>query len=400
MGCPWIYYWYTHSFIIKCPKGRFERICSNGFLIEEEAMEKYAYMEKYGYEQLIYLHDRNSGLKGVICIHNTTLGPALGGTRLWEYECEDDAVLDVMRLARGMTKKAACAGLNLGGGKAVLIGNSKKMKVDTIKREAFWRAFGRYVNSLNGRYITAEDVGTTPEDMNFVKMETDYVLGLQETSGDPSPFTALGVLKGIKACLKESSNTAKLEGITVAVQGVGSVGAALCDYLHQEKATLIICDMDSEKTEAVAKKTGATIVSVDDIYDQACDVFAPCALGGSVSSETLKRLKCKIIAGAANNVLKDSEQDGQAVFDMGFIYAPDYVINAGGLINVYQEIQGYDKEAAIRQIDLIFDRVREIIRVSKETNIPTSLVADEMAEKRIAMMRNINSIYINDSRSK
>lgn len=363
-------------------------------------MEKYAYMEKYGYEQLIYLHDRNSGLKGVICIHNTTLGPALGGTRLWEYECEDDAVLDVMRLARGMTKKAACAGLNLGGGKAVLIGNSKKLRVDTIKREAFWRAFGRYVNSLNGRYITAEDVGTTPEDMNFVKMETDHVLGLKETSGDPSPFTALGVLKGIKACLKETKDSAKLEGITVAIQGVGSVGAALCDYLHEEKANLIICDVDPEKTEAVALKTGATIVSVDDIYDQVCDVFAPCALGGSISSETLKRLQCSIIAGAANNVLKDSEVDGQALFDMGFVYAPDYVINAGGLINVYQEIKGYDKEASMNQIDLIFDRVREIIRVSKETNRPTSIVADEMAENRIAMMRNINSIYVKNGRSK
>lgn len=363
-------------------------------------MEKYAYMEKYGYEQLIYLHDRNSGLKGAICIHNTTLGPALGGTRVWEYECEDDAILDVMRLARGMTKKASCAGLNLGGGKAVLIGNSKKLRLDTIRREAFWRAFGRYVDSLNGRYITAEDVGTTPEDMNFVKMETDYVVGLQETSGDPSPFTALGVLKGMKACLKEAFGTAKLEGLTIAVQGVGSVGAHLCDYLHQEKANLIICDMDEEKTSEVAKRTGAKVVSVEEIYDQACDVFAPCALGSVISSDTLARLQCKIIAGAANNVLKDSGPDGQAVFDKGFIYAPDYVINAGGLINVYQEILGYDKDAAVRQIDLIFDRVREIIRVSKETNTPTSLVADAMAENRITMMRNINSIYTKNGRGK
>ncbi len=361
-------------------------------------MEKYAYMEKYGYEQLIYLYDRNSGLKGAICIHNTTLGPALGGTRVWEYECEDDAIYDVMRLARGMTKKAACAGLNLGGGKAVIIGNSKKLKADTVNREAFWRAFGRYVDSLNGRYITAEDVGTSPEDMNYVKMETNHVLGLPETSGDPSPFTALGVLKGIKACVKETTGTAKLNGKTIAVQGVGSVGSYLCDYLHEEGARLIICDVDVEKTEAVAKRTGAKVVGVDEIYDQPCDVFAPCALGSVISEETLNRLQCKIIAGGANNVLKDSKTDGQLVHERGFIYAPDYVINAGGLINVYQEIQGYDKDSAVRQIDLIFDRVREIIRVSKDTNTPTYLVADNMAENRINMMRNINSIYIKNGK--
>jgi|SRR5690554_6886871 len=361
-------------------------------------MEKFAYMEKYGYEQLVYMYDRNSGLKGAICIHNTTLGPALGGTRVWEYESEDDAIYDVMRLARGMTKKAACAGLNLGGGKAVIIGNSKKLKVDTVKREAFWRAFGRYVDSLNGRYITAEDVGTSPEDMNFVNMETNYVVGLADKSGDPSPFTALGVLKGIKACLKEHCGSAKLEGITVAVQGVGHVGYHLCDYLHQEGAKLVVCDVDAERTEAVKKQFNAKVVSVDEIYDQVCDVFAPCALGSVISKETLDRLQCKIIAGAANNVLKDSAADGQLLHDRGFVYAPDYVINAGGLINVYQEIQGYKKENAIRQIDLIFDRVREIIRVSKETNTPTYLVADNMAENRINMMRNINSIYIKNGK--
>ncbi len=361
-------------------------------------MEKYAYMEKYGYEQLIYLYDRNSGLKGAICIHNTTLGPALGGTRVWEYESEDDAIYDVMRLARGMTKKAACAGLNLGGGKAVIIGNSKKLKADTVKREAFWRAFGRYVDSLNGRYITAEDVGTSPEDMNYVKMETNHVLGLPETSGDPSPFTALGVLKGIKACMKEATGSAKLQGKTIAVQGVGSVGTYLCDYLHQEGAHLIICDVDQEKTEKVKNKTGAKVVGPDEIYDQPCDVFAPCALGAVIHEETLDRLQCRIICGGANNILKDSATDGKLVHERGFLYAPDYVANAGGLINVYQEIQGYDKDAAIRQIDLIFDRVREILRVSKETNTPTYLVADNMAENRINMMRNINSIYIKDGK--
>lgn len=357
-------------------------------------MDKFAYMEKYGYEQLVYLHDRHSGLKGFICIHNTTLGPALGGTRIWEYADEEEAVLDVMRLARGMTKKAACAGLNLGGGKAVLIGNSKSLRKDTVRREAFWRAFGRYVDSLGGRFITAEDVGTSPDDMAFVRMETDSVVGLPTTSGDPSPFTAYGVLKGIKACLKESSGTSKLEGIRVAVEGVGHVGAALCDLLHEEGARLTICDLDEEAVKAVAERTGASIVSPKDIYDVECDVYAPCAMGASINDHTLGRLKAKIIAGSANNQLEDSQKHGQRVHDLGIIYAPDYVINAGGLINVYQERIGYSKTAAIMEIDRIYDRVREIIRDSKESNTPSYLVADRMAERRIEMMRNINSIHI------
>lgn len=357
-------------------------------------MNKFEYMEKYGYEQIVYMYDRNSGLKGAICIHNTTLGPALGGTRVWEYEAEDDAILDVLRLARGMTKKAACAGLNLGGGKAVIIGNSKKLRTDTVRREAFWRSFGRYVDSLGGRYITAEDVGTTPEDMNLVKMETNHVVGLPSTSGDPSPFTAYGVYKGIKASLKEVYGSGKLEGRCVAIQGVGAVGGHLARYLHSDGAKLYITDMDMERCEQIAKETGATIVPANEIYSVNCDVFSPCALGAVINDETLAQLKCKIIAGAANNVLKDSEPHGLKVHEMGLIYAPDYVINAGGLINVYQELLGYDKEQALKKIDAIYDRVREIIRTSRETNTPTYLVADRIAENRINMMRNINSIYV------
>lgn len=361
-------------------------------------MDKFSYMEKYGYEQLVYMYDRSSGLKGLICIHDTTLGPALGGSRVWEYENEEDAVYDVLRLARGMTKKAACAGLNLGGGKAVIIGNSKKLKTDTVRREAFWRAFGKYVESLGGRYITAEDVGTSTDDMNYINMETEHVVGLADKSGDPSPFTALGVLKGIKAALKEHRGTAKLEGLTIAVQGVGNVGYYLCGLLHAEKANLIVCDIDPERTQQAAQEYGAKVVSVDEIYDQECDVFAPCALGATIHEATLNRIKSRIIAGAANNVLKDSKIDGQLVHDRGFIYVPDFVINAGGLINVYHETKGYKKENAVAQIDLIFDRVREIIRLSKETNKPTYLVADEMAERRINLMRNINSIYIKNGK--
>lgn len=357
-------------------------------------MDKFAYMEKYGYEQLIYLHDRHSGLKGFICIHNTTLGPALGGTRIFEYDDEEKAVYDVLRLARGMTKKAACAGLNLGGGKAVIIGNSKSLRKDTVRREAFWRAFGRYVDSLGGRFITAEDVGTNPDDMAFVQMESEHVVGLPTTSGDPSPFTAYGVLKGIKACLKEQRGTSKLEGIHVAVEGVGHVGAALCDLLYAEGAKISICDIDEEALNAVVEKTHATIVSSKEITSIDCDVYAPCAMGASINDASLATLKAKVIAGSANNQLEDSEKHGKMVHDLGILYAPDYVINAGGLINVYQERLGYNKEAAILQIDRIYDRVREILVESKETNTPSYLVADRMAERRIEMMRDINSIYI------
>ena len=357
-------------------------------------MEKFDYMEKYGYEQLVYMHDRNSGLKGLICIHNTVLGPALGGTRIWEYDCEEDAVLDVLRLARGMTKKAACAGLNLGGGKAVLIGNSKKLRQDTVRREAFWRAFGKYVESLGGRYITAEDVGTTPEDMEFVRMETKHVTGLRNTSGDPSPLTALGVYKGIKACAKELTGTSKLEGMKIAVQGLGHVGSYLCKHLFEEGAILFVSDIDPERANEIAKYYNATIVAPEDIIGLDVDIFAPCALGAVINATSIPTLKCKIIAGAANNILKDAETDGKAIHEMGILYAPDYVINAGGLINVYQEIIGYDYESVIRQVDIIYDRIREIIRTSKETDTPTYLVADMMAEKRIQMMSAISSIYL------
>ena len=357
-------------------------------------MNKFDYMQKYGYEQLVYLHDRHSGLKGIICIHNTTLGPALGGTRVWEYENEEDAVYDVLRLARGMTKKAACAGLNLGGGKAVIIGNSKQLRKDTVRREAFWRAFGRYIEGLGGRYITAEDVGTSPEDMTLVRMETNHVLGLPTTSGDPSPFTAYGVYKGIKACIKEELGSSKLEGIRIAVSGVGHVGSALCELLAAEGAILTIADIDEESTRRVSELTGAKVVKPEEIYDVDCDVFAPCALGAVINDNSLSRVKCKIIASTANNVLEDSEKHGTKLHEMGLIYAPDYVINAGGLINVYQERIGYNKDASMAAIDQIFDRVREIIRESKDTNTPSYLVADRMAERRIEMMRNINSIHL------
>jgi len=357
-------------------------------------MKKFDYMEKYGYEQLLYFYDRNTGLKGAICIHNTVLGPALGGTRVWEYEEEDQGIEDVLRLSRGMTYKAACAGLNLGGGKAVIFGNSKKLRSDTVRREAFWRAFGRYVESLNGRYITAEDVGTCTADMDYVAMETKHVTGLSGTSGDPSPFTAQEVYVGMKAAYKEYSGTAKLAGVKVAVSGVGNVGYHLCKLLHNDGAVLYVSDIDQEKVQRVVSEFGAIAVSTDEIYNVEAEIFSPCALGACINDETLPKLKCKVIAGAANNVLCDIAKQGQMVHDAGIIYAPDYVINAGGLINVYQEIIGYNKEESMRKVDLIFDRIREIVRISKEKDKPTYLVADEMAEARIDMMKSIRSIYL------
>lgn len=357
-------------------------------------MEKFKVMEEYGYEQLVYFHDRNTGLKGAICIHNTTLGPALGGTRVWEYAHEDDGITDVLRLARGMTYKAACAGLNLGGGKTVIFGNAKELKKDTVRREAFWRAFGRYVESLNGRYITAEDVGTCTNDMDYVGMETKNVTGLSGTSGDPSPFTAHGVYVGMKACAKEFYGTARLEGRKIAVMGVGHVGEYLVGQLVEDGADVYIYDIDAERVQNVVDRYHVTSVSADEILTMECDIFAPCALGGVINDNTLPQLRCNIIAGAANNILLDACKHGRELQEKGILYAPDYVINAGGLINVYQEIIGYNKDEAMRKVDLIFDRIREIIRLSKEQNKPTYLVADEMAEARLAMMSKISSIYV------
>ncbi|AZR73445.1 leucine dehydrogenase [Anoxybacter fermentans] len=351
-------------------------------------MKKFEYMEKYDYEQLVFCYDKTSGLKAIICIHDTTLGPALGGTRMWVYENEDDAILDALRLARGMTYKAAAAGLNLGGGKTVIMGDPKK-----DKSEELWRAFGRYVQSLNGRYITAEDVGTSVEDMDYVAMETDYVTGLSGTSGDPSPMTAFGVYKGMKACCKEVYGSDSLEGKVVAVQGLGHVGYYLCKHIHEEGGKLIVTDIDQERIDKVVKEFGATAVAPDEIYGVECDIFAPCALGAVVNDETIPQFKCRIIAGAANNVLKE-ERHGDIIHEKGILYAPDYVINAGGLINVYHELLGYNRDNVLRDVAKIYDRILKVIEISKRDNIPTYKAADIMAEERIEKMGRVRSNYI------
>ncbi len=363
-------------------------------------MKKFDYMEKYGHEQLVYFNDKTTGLRGVICIHDTTLGPALGGTRLWDYASEDDAVLDAFRLARGMTYKAACAGLNLGGGKTVLFGDPKK-----VKSEAYFRGLGRFVQSLNGRYITAEDVNTTTKDMAYVNMETDYVVGLPGKSGNPSPVTAWGIFMGIKATLKEVFGDDSIKDRSFAVQGSGQTGYYLIKYLlgqdylsnsykPEKAAKIYFSEINDDYIKRMKKEhPEVEFVEPDKIYGLNVDIFSPCALGAVINDESIPKFKCKAIAGSANNVLKD-EKHGRELKEKGILYAPDYVINAGGLINVYHELHGYDKNKAVNDVELIYDRLLEIYEISKNKNVATSDAADKFAEKRIETIKEVRSNYI------
>jgi leucine dehydrogenase len=341
-------------------------------------------MTKYNHEQLLFCQDNATGLKAIIAVHNTILGPSLGGTRMWSYANEMEALNDVLRLSRGMTYKASISGLNLGGGKAVIIGDSRK-----DKSEALFRRFGKFVESLNGKYITAEDVGISPKDMSYVNMETDYVAGLPGNGGDPSPVTAYGVYMGMKACAKKQFGSDSLEGKKVAVQGVGHVGEYLVEFLSKENAKIYITDIHQETLNRVAQTYGAEIVGIDDIYDVDMDIYSPCALGATVNDNTLDRMNCSIIAGAANNQLQKEEIHGVKVMERGIIYAPDYMLNAGGLINCYQELLGYDKDAAMSKTELIYNTTLDIINKSTEGNIPTYLVANKMAEERIEAIGNV-----------
>ncbi len=354
-------------------------------------MNKFDYMEKHGYEQLVYFYDRTTGLKGVTCIHNTTLGPALGGTRLWNYECEEDAVLDCLRLARGMSYKAAAAGLNLGGGKTVLIGDASK-----VKSEAYFRALGRYVQSLNGRYITAEDVNTSTKDMDYVHMETDHVVGLEGKSGNPSPLTALGVFHGIRASLQYLYGNDDFTKYTFSVQGSGQTGYYLIKMLLEAKAKKIYFTEINQKHIERMKKECPEVeyVAPEKIYGLDVDVFAPCALGAILNDDTIPQIKAKIIAGSANNALQDEEKHGMMIKEREILYAPDFVINAGGLINVYHELLTYNKERAVRDIEKIYDRLLEIFAIAESENISTHEAAKVFAKKRIETINNVHSNYI------
>ena len=344
-------------------------------------MSTFELIEKHGeHEQVVFCNDRTVGLKAIIAIHNTALGPALGGTRMWPYKNEDEALIDVLRLSKGMTYKAAAAGLNLGGGKAVIIGDSK-----TQKTEGLFRAFGQFVNSLNGRYITAEDVGTCVNDMEHVYMETQWVTGIPKDfggSGDPSPYTAHGVLMGIKAAAKFKMGSDDLKGRRVAVQGLGNVGTNLVKDLLQEGAEVIVSDIDAAKVKKHVEKYQVKSMNPDEILFADCDVLAPCALGALVNDNTINKFKCKIIAGGANNVLAEARH-GDQLRELGILYAPDYVINAGGLMNVFVELEGYSHDRAFDKTRKVYDNCLQVFEIAKTENISTNLAADRMAEKRL-----------------
>ena len=344
-------------------------------------MDAFVEMREMGHERVLVCSNPEVGLQAIIAIHSTVLGPGLGGTRMWPYASFDDAITDALRLSRGMTYKAAAAGINLGGAKAVIVGDPKK-----DKSEALFRAFGRFVDSLGGHYITAEDVGTDTADMELIAQETAWVTGVAPElggGGDPSPVTALGVLQGIRAAAQTLWESTDLESRSVAIQGLGSVGGYLASYLKDEGARVIGCDVDPDAC-AEASENGVEIVSPGDIYDVDCDIFAPCALGAILNDDTLPRLKAKAVAGGANNQLDDPARHGIEIERRGILYAPDFVINAGGLINVFQEFIGYDQERALRRARGIFDNVLRVFAIARRDGIPTALAADRMAEARIA----------------
>lgn len=330
-----------------------------------------------GHEQLVLCQDSASGYRGIIAVHSTVLGPALGGTRFWNYASDEEAIVDALRLARGMTYKNAVAGLNLGGGKSVIIGDNK-----TADREMIFRAHGRFVESLGGRYVTAEDVGTSTADMDYVHMETDYVSGLAGRSGDPSPVTAHGVFRAIQASAKERWGSDDLTNKIVAIQGCGHVGYYLSKELHEAGAKLIVTDIDADRVRRVVSEFGARAVGAEEIYTVQADIFAPCALGAIINDQTIPLLRAEIVAGAANNQLLE-ERHGDELEKRNIIYAPDYVANAGGVINVYSELAGWTSARAFRKADEIYDTILKVFDIAKTQKIPTYLAADRLAEQRI-----------------
>jgi leucine dehydrogenase len=341
-------------------------------------MEFFELINEHGHEQVVFWNEPSCGYRGIIAIHNTVLGPALGGTRFWQYNNDREAFIDALRLSRGMTYKAAVAGLNLGGGKSVIIGDNR-----VTDREAIFRAHGRAVETLKGRYITAEDVGTSVDDMEFVAMETEHVSGRAGASGDPSPVTAYGVYRGIKAAAKHRFGTDDLNGKTITVQGVGHVGYYLCQNLAGEGARLVVTDIDAARVQKVVHDFGATAVGPDEIYSVEADVYAPSALGATINDDTLKVLKVQIVAGAANNVLAE-ERHGDELHSRGILYAPDYVINAGGLINVCGELNQWTPERSMRKAGDIYNTLLRLFELSEAEGLPTYRAADRLAEQRIS----------------
>ena len=333
------------------------------------------------HEQIVFCNDKDTGLKAIIGIHNTVLGPALGGTRMWSYKNEWEALNDVLRLSRGMTYKSAITGLNLGGGKAVIIGDAKTQKTPELMMR-----FGEFVHSLSGRYITAEDVGMATEDMDLVREVTPYVTGISESkggAGNPSPVTAYGVFMGMKAAAKFNYGHDSLEGKTVFVQGIGNVGEALVEYLRNDGANVFIDDINRERMEHVQKKYGAHIYEGNDIYSEPMDIYAPCALGATINDDTIYRLQANIIAGAANNQLANEDKHGKLLQERGIIYAPDFLINAGGIINVFAEIEDYNRIEIMRKTENIYNTTLEILTTSETNEITAQEAAMKIAKDRI-----------------
>ena len=345
-------------------------------------------MAEYGHEQVSLYQDPASGYRGIIAVHDTRLGPALGGTRFWHYHDDREALVDALRLSRGMTYKAAVAGLNLGGGKSVIIGDNK-----TTRREPIFRAHGRHVESLNGRYITAEDVGTSTTDMEFIRAETEHVTGLLGKSGDPSPVTAYGVYRGIKASAHVRYGSDSLSGKTIVVQGCGHVGYSLCKFLFEEGAKLLVADIDAQRVKTVVQDFKAVALKEEDVYRQEADIFAPCALGAVINDKTLPQFKVDIIAGAANNQLAE-DRHGQLIEARGILYAPDYVINGGGLINVNAELHGWSLERARNKAGEIYDTILRVFDIAKEERIPSYQAADRLAEQRIAAVAAVRQNFV------
>jgi len=346
-------------------------------------------LSSMGHEEIIYYSDPNCGLKAIVAIHNTVLGPALGGTRLWPYQSEEEALEDVLRLSKGMSYKASLSGLNLGGGKAVILADPKE------KSEAMFRSYGKFLNSLGGRYITAEDMNIGVEDIEHIYCETRFVCGVDKShggSGNPSPYTALGVFRGIEAaCLKTFGNRS-VKNKVVALQGIGSVGRNLAKLLHQQGATLIVCDVNVKNIEAAQLEIPFEVVSPNDIYDVPCDIYSPCAMGATLNDSTVERLKCKIVAGAANNQLKESRH-GSILKSKNILYAPDYLINAGGLMNVSIEFEGWTEEKAQRMVNTIYEKTLHIFKIAEEKNFSVNETADFLAEERMRSLAKISGKF-------
>ena len=344
-------------------------------------MEIFEVMAGKEHDQLVFWSDAAIGYRGLIAIHDTTLGPALGGTRFWNYASEAEAITDVLRLARGMTYKAAIAGLALGGGKSVIIGDNR-----TTEREAIFRAHGRAIESLGGRYITAADVGTSVDDMEYVLQETQWVTGLRGRSGDPAPVAAFGVYRGLGACARFRYGDESLEGRHVVVQGLGRVGYPLCKHLAEAVARLSVADIEEDRVRKAVDDFGATAVAPDDVYGTRADIFSPCALGAVINDDTLHRLKVDIVAGSANNQLAEARH-GKALHERGIVYAPDFVINAGGICSVFGELEGWTAEQTREKAEGIYDCLLQILEQAREEDIPTSQAADSVARRRIAEAR-------------